>query len=404
MKTKEIEIAKLVPYENNPRKNDAAVAKVAASIKEHGFLVPLVVTKGLVIIAGHTRVKACKLLGIEKVPCVIADELDEGGIKAFRISDNRVAEEADWDLDKLRVELNQLQEDFPDVDLSALGFDHDELEDIMLEPDDLDGDDDPAADEVPEDVETRCKLGDLWQLGDHLLLCGDATMHDDFIKVLGEEKINLTVTDPPYNVSYTGKTKDALTIKNDEMDDESFYKFLYDVYVNLFTHMVDGCPLYVFHADSEGHNFRKAMKEGGFKLAQCLIWVKNSMVLGRQDYHWQHEPILYGWKVGAAHKWYSDRKQVTVLNFDRPTKNKEHPTMKPINILCYLIKNGSKRGDIVWDSFMGSGSTLIAAHKMGRKARGMELDPKYCDVILKRWEDYAGGKAVLLNAKQKANV
>jgi site-specific DNA-methyltransferase (adenine-specific) len=378
------------------------VTKVAASIKEHGFRVPLVVTKDLIIVAGHTRVKACKLLGIEKVPCHIAEDMDDGAIKAFRIADNRVAEEAEWDNDKLRKELNELEEQFPDVDLSSLGFDQDELDDIRLSDDDLDDADDPAADEVPEDVETRCKLGDVWQLGEHLILCGDSTLHDNFVKLLGEDKIDLTITDPPYNVSYTGKTKDALTIKNDEMDDESFYNFLYDVYVNLFVHTKEGSPVYVFHADSEGDNFRRAFKAAGFKLAQCLVWVKNCMVLGRQDYHWQHEPILYGWKEGAAHKWYSDRKQVTVLNFDRPTKNKEHPTMKPIDILCYLIKNGSRKGDIVWDSFMGSGSTLIAAHKTGRKARGMELDPKYCDVILTRWEDYAGEKAVLLNGNQKA--
>ena len=262
MKLKEIAIDKLIPYENNPRKNDEAVAKVAESIKEYGFRVPLVVSKDLIIIAGHTRVKACKLLGIEKVPCHIAEDMDEGDIKAFRITDNRVAEEAEWDNDKLRKELDELEEQFPDVDLSSLGFDQDELDDIRLSDDDLDDADDPAADEVPEEVETRCKLGDIWQLGDHLILCGDSTLHDNFVKVLGEDKIDLTITDPPYNVSYTGKTKDAMTIKNDEMDDESFYNFLYDVYVNLFVHTKEGRPLYVFHADSEGANFRRAFKAG----------------------------------------------------------------------------------------------------------------------------------------------
>jgi DNA modification methylase len=391
MEVIDVPIEKVIPYARNPRKNEAAVAKTAASIKEFGWRQPIVVDKDYVIIAGHTRLLAARQLGYEWVPVHIAYDLNEAQIKAYRIADNRVAQEADWNYELLKLEIEELTD--IDLDLSLLGFDLEELDAIMVNTEAIDALPSEEDNEFPNDVEPVCKKGDLWILGEHRLLCGDATIFDDYEKVLQGERIDLVITDPPCNVDYVGKTKDALKIKNDKMGQDDFYAFLADVYVNLFANMKDGAPIYVFHADSEGHNFRRAMKESGMKLAQCLVWEKNSLVLGRQDYHWQHEPILYGWKEGEAHKWYSDRKQTTILSFDRPARSEEHPTMKPIEILAYLLGNSSKPGDLVWDSFLGSGSTIIACEKMKRRSFGLELDPKYCDVIIKRWENFTGRKA-----------
>ena len=389
MKIEEVVIDQVIPYARNPRKNESAVAKTAASLKEFGWRQPIVVDNEYVIIAGHTRLLAAKQLGMKKVPIHIAKDLTEAKVKAYRIADNRIGAEADWDIDFLKLEIEEL-EDW-DVDVDVLGFDSEELEKLLHE--EVEATPCENDDDVPEMPDPICKKGDIWILGEHRLLCGDARIFNDYEKVLREEKIDMVITDPPYNVDYVGKTKDALKIENDKMSQEEFYAFLSDFYVNLFTFMNDGSSLYVFHADSEGHNFRRAMKEAGFKLSQCLIWEKNSMVMGRQDYHWKHEPILYGWKEGEAHKWYSDRKQTTILLFDRPTKSGEHPTMKPVEILTYLLSNSSKKGDLVWDSFLGSGSTLIACEKMKRRCYGLELDPKYCDVIIKRWEEYTDKKA-----------
>jgi DNA modification methylase len=226
-------------------------------------------------------------------------------------------------------------------------------------------------------------------------MCGDATMMDDFEKLMGEKKADLIVTDPPYNVDYEGKTKDALKIQNDDMDDHTFYEFLYSSFSNMYLFSEDGAGIYVFHADTEGMNFRKALKDCGFKLAQCCIWVKQTMVLGRQDYQWRHEPVLYGWKPTASHKWYSDRKQTTVWNFDRPTKSEDHPTMKPVNLITYPLINSSKKNDIVLDPFGGAGSTLIACEKNRRTCYMLELSPRYCDVIIRRWQELTGKDAVL---------
>lgn len=222
-------------------------------------------------------------------------------------------------------------------------------------------------------------------------MCGSATSEDDINLLLGEQKIDLFLTDPPYNVDYTGKTKDALKIENDKMDDIEFQAFLSDANRRADEHMKEGASFYIFHADSEGYNFRASVKEAGWSLRQCLIWVKQSMVMGRQDYQWQHEPILYGWKSGASHSWYSDRKQTTKLEFDRPSRSEAHPTMKPLNILAYLIGNSSKAGDLVFDSFLGSGSTLMACEQTSRVCYGTELDPKYCDVIRKRYHKFVTG-------------
>ena len=256
-----------------------------------------------------------------------------------------------------------------------------------------------VEDEFNEDDvgEGRCKEGDLWQLGKHRLICADSTDSASISRLMGGDSASLVVTDPPYNVDYTGKTADALKIKNDTMDDSSFYKFLLSAYTNMYNSLDDGGSIYVFHADTEGINFRKAMLDAGFKLSQCLVWVKNSMVMGRQDYHWQHEPILYGWKPTAAHKWYSDRSQTTVWNFSRPTSSQDHPTMKPIDLISYPITNSSKAGDIVLDPFLGSGSTLIACEQLNRICYGAEIDPHYCDVILSRWEQFTNQTAKKLN-------
>ena len=254
-------------------------------------------------------------------------------------------------------------------------------------------------DEAPEPpAEPVTRRGDIYQLGKHKLICGDSTIVDDVQKLMGEDRADMVWTDPPYNVAYEGKTKDALKIQNDEMSTENFYQFLYDAYSNMLMFTKPGGAIYVAHADSEGMNFRKAMVDSGWMIKQCLIWVKQSLVMGRQDYHWKHEPILYGWAPGASHSWYADRKQTTVLEFNRPSRNAEHPTMKPIELIEYCLTNSCAPRGLVLDLFGGSGSTLIACEKSGRRAALVELDPRYCDVIVARWEKYTGKKAQLLTA------
>ena len=375
----------LVPYENNPRNNDEAVDYVAESIKEFGFKVPIIIDKNNVIVAGHTRYKASKKLGINKVPCLVADDLTEEQIKAFRLADNKVAEIATWDFDKLDLELSTLE-----MDMELFGFEsYDDVEVQEAVEDEFDI-------EVPE--EPKAKLGDVYQLGKHRLMCGDSTNIDDVEKLMNGNKANMLLTDPPYNVNYEGGTKDKLKIKNDNMDNDSFKQFLIDAFSNADIVMKPGAVFYIWHADSEGYNFRGACYNVGWKVRQCLVWNKNSMVMGRQDYHWKHEPCLYGWKDGASHLWTSDRKQTTVISFDKPTKNDLHPTMKPIPLFDYQIKNNTYAGDIVLDLFGGSGTTIMACEQNERVAYTMEYDPKYVDVIINRWEEFTGKKAVLLNA------
>jgi len=238
--------------------------------------------------------------------------------------------------------------------------------------------------EIPEDIETDIHVGDIFEIGEHRLMCGDSTDQEMVTTLMNNNLADMVVTDPPYNVDYTGGTKDALKIMNDKKSDTEFYDFLYQAFSNLAKSIKRGGSAYVFHADTEGLNFRKAFMESGFLMKQCLIWEKNSLVMGRQDYQWMHEPILYGWLEGASHSWYSDRKQTTLLKFDRPIRSKEHPTMKPVSIVGYLIKNSSKEDDIILDTFLGSGTTMVASHQLGRKCYGMELDPKYCKVIIDR--------------------
>ena len=378
------------PYEKNPRINDGAVDAVVNSIREFGFRQPIVVDNDGVIIVGHTRWKAAKKMGLEKAPVHVATDLSPEQIKAYRIADNKTDEIADWDYELLPIELSELQE--MDFDLSLLGFDSSELEALLNGKEDdvvTDGMTDPN--EVPATPEEPVsKRGEIYQLGNHRLMCGDSTNPDDVKLLMNDELADILVTDAPYNVAYEGGT--GMTIQNDDMSDDDFRNFLISAFKCAHDIMKPGASFYLFHSDTEGLNFRSACVAAGLKLRQCLVWKKNSLVLGRQDDKWIHEPILYGWKDGAAHNWFSDFSQTTVLEFARPKKSELHPTMKPVEMLIYLMKNSSKKNDLVIDFFGGSGSTLIAAEQTGRKAFLMELDEKYCDVIRKRWAEFVHGE------------
>ncbi len=386
-----IELRKLnevKPYEKNPRINDDAVEAVAKSIKEFGFNQPIVVDTDGVIIVGHTRWKAAKSLGLEQVPVHVAKELSPEQIKAYRIADNKTNELAEWDYELLPIELSELQD--MNFDLSLLGFDTSELEQL-LNGEEVVTEGMTNPDEVPETPEEPVsKRGEIYQLGNHRLMCGDSTESVDVEALVCGGKVDLFLSDPPYNVAYESDA--GMTIQNDDMGNSEFLEFLTSAFKNAVEIMKEGASYYIFHADSEGYNFRGACIASGLKVRQCLVWKKDSFVMGRQSYHWSHEPILYGWKDGAAHNWYSDRKQTTVLEFDRPKKSDLHPTMKPVEILIYLIQNSSKKGNLIADFFGGSGSTLIAAEQTGRKAFLMELDEKYCDVIRKRWAEFVHGE------------
>jgi len=383
-------VESLIPYARNARTHsDEQVAQLAASIKEWGWTTPVLVDEDGQIIAGHGRVMAARKLGIEHVPVMIARGWTEAQRRAYVLADNQLAANAGWDMDLLKVELSDL--DVEGFDLDLIGFDDKTLAGL------LEGQTEGLTDEdaVPEaPVEPVSVLGDVWTLGRHRLMCGDSTSVDHLQQLCDGQLVDMWITDPPYNVAYEGKTKDALTIKNDKMKDELFRQFLRDAYVAANAAMKAGAVFYIWHADLEGYNFRGAAKDAGWTVRQCLIWKKQTMVMGRQDYHWKHEPCLYGWKDGAAHLWATDRKQTTILEFDRPSKNTEHPTMKPVELFEYQILNNTKGSDLVLDSFSGSGTTAIACEKNGRNARLMELDPKYCDVIIKRWQDFTGQEAV----------
>ena len=394
-KIERIAVETLLPYAKNSRTHsDEQVAQIAASIKEFGFNNPILIDKENTIIAGHGRLMAARRVGMADVPCIRLGHLTETQRKAYIIADNRLALNAGWDNELLTIELNDLLEDGFALDI--LGFDADELKNLLDTVKPTEGlTDEDAVPEVPEEPKT--KPGDIYRLGKHQLMCGDSTSIDALEKLCDGQLVDMWLTDPPYNVAYEGKTKDALTIKNDSMEDDQFRQFLRDSYTAADMVMKPGAVFYIWHADSEGYNFRGAAKDAGWTVRQCLIWKKSTMVMGRQDYHWKHEPCLYGWKDGAGHLWAADRKQTTILEFDKPSRNGEHPTMKPVGLFEYQMLNNTKGGDIVLDSFGGSGTTLIAAEKNGRIARIMELDPKYCDVIVKRWEDFTGQKAELVN-------
>ena len=389
MEIKDVKITDLKPYEKNPRMNDNAVPYVANSIKEFGFKVPIIIDKKNVIVAGHTRYKAAQQLGLETVPCIIADDLTPKQIKAFRLADNKTAEKAEWETEFLSDELKELL----DVDMGAFGFE-DVLDDLEEE---LEAQEDDYEMELPEDP--LAKTGQIWQLGKHRLMCGDSTKKTDVLQLVGGCKMDILITDPPYNVSYEGKTKDNLKIQNDNLNSEDFRTFLRDAFKNADDVMREGAAFYIWYASSEAINFESACNDAGWKIRQNLIWEKNTFVLGRQDYQWNHEPCLYGWKDGAAHTWMSDRKQTTILKFNRPIRNDIHPTMKPIPLFDYQIKNSTRSGDKVLDLFGGSGTTIMACEQNGRTAYVMEYDPKYADAIIDRWQTYTGKKAVLLESE-----
>jgi DNA modification methylase len=388
------QIADLIPYARNARTHsDEQVAQIAASIKEFGWTNPILVDGENGIIAGHGRLAAARKLGNTEVPVIELTGLSEAQKRAYILADNKLALNAGWDTDMLIEELKELKE--MDFDLELTGFSDKEISDFLVE--EVEGlTDEDAVPDVPEEPKT--KLGDIYQLGKHRLMCGDSCSLTDMEKLCDGQPVDMWLTDPPYNVAYEGKTKDALKIQNDSMGDDQFRQFLRDAYVTADLVMKAGAVFYIWHADSEGYNFRGAAHDAGWKVRQCLIWKKSTMVMGRQDYHWKHEPCLYGWKEGAGHLWATDRKQTTILEFDKPSRNGEHPTMKPVALFEYQMLNNTKGGDIVLDSFGGSGTTMLAAEKHGRYARLMELDPKYCDVIVKRWEDFTGKKAKLVSA------
>lgn len=386
------DVSELIPYARNARTHsDEQIERIAASIKEFGWTNPILIDGESGIIAGHGRVLAARKLGLEKVPTIELSGLTEAQKRAYIIADNRLALDAGWDEEMLKLEFAELEKE--GFELSKTGFSDEEINEMMADLDrEVEGVEDVDTPEPPKNPKT--KRGEVWILGTHRLMCGDSTSVEDVQELMGGGIADLWLTDPPYNVAYQGKTKDALTIQNDEMDDESFRRFLVSAYSAADSVLKEGAAFYIWHADSEGFNFRGACRDVGWKVRECLIWSKNTFVLGRQDYQWQHEPCLYGWKDGAAHNWYSDRSQTTILEFDRPNRNAEHPTMKPVGLFQYLIGNSTKRGDIVLDSFGGSGTTLIACEQSGRSARIIELDPCYCDVIIERWQNLTGQRAV----------
>lgn len=382
-------------YSANPRRNDAGVDAVAASIREYGWRVPIVVDEANVILAGHTRYKAALKLGLREVPVHVAVGLSPEQSRAFRIADNQVSNLSAWDDDKLISELLALQQAGFDLDLT--GFSSEELVDLI-------GSDQPEHPGDPEEIleapaEPETQPGDIWLLGPHRLLCGDATNAADVARLLEGHQVDLLLTDPPYGVSYVGKTADQLTIDNDNLDDDAYRTFLTAAFGNAITHLRPGAGFYIWHADSRGLVVRQACHEAGMHIRQALVWVKNAMVLGRQDYQWKHEPCLYGWKEGAAHTWFGERDKTTVLEFDRPSRSTDHPTTKPIDLLRHLIANSCPKKGIILDVFGGSGSTLVAAEQEGRRACLLELDPRYCDVICRRYEQLTGKTAERIPAK-----
>jgi chromosome partitioning protein parB / adenine-specific methyltransferase len=388
-----MKISEVKPYPNNPRNNDDGVEAVANSIKEFGWQQPIVVDKDNVIIVGHTRYKVAKKLGMDKVPVVVASNLSDEQVRAYRLADNKTGELTDWDMGLLDDELA----DIADIDMSDFGFDLD------LDDDEVEVQEDDFDDEIPE--EPKSKLGQIYQLGRHRLMCGDSTNPEMVKKLVGGVQCDLLLTDPPYNVDYSskayGKDKSSKTrknnqIANDKMTPDEFYKFLLSVFQNAKDNLKDGASFYIWFSDLTTVEFNNAANEAELLVKETLIWEKNNIVLGRQDYQHNHEPCLYGWVKGGSHSWYSDRKQTTVMHFDKPQRSDLHPTMKPVALFDYQIKNSTKSGDVVLDLFGGSGTTIMACEQDGRNAYVMEYDPKYVDVIIKRWEDFTGKKAELV--------
>lgn len=427
-------VADLVPYSRNARTHsEAQVLQIADSIREFGFTNPVLVSDDNSIIAGHGRVLAAQSLGLETVPCIRLSHLTDAQRRAYILADNKLALNAGWDDELLRLELGELRDE--GFALGLIGFSGSELDALFLDGDNVEASGLTEDDAVPE-ARPRpvSRPGDVWVCGDHRVICGSSVEIDVVEQLMSGQLADCVWTDPPYNVAYE---TEAGSIANDDLPDEEFRRFLEDAFVTAFAVMAPGAPIYVAHADTEGLNFRGAFKDAGFKLSGCLIWVKPALVLGRSDYQWRHEPILYGWKPGAAHQWFGGRAKTTVheaeappfvltadgsveidlggsnvlrisgadlhveevvgstIKVPKPRKNPDHPTMKPVELIVAQLKNSTRRGDVVLDLFGGSGSTLIACEKLGRSARLVELDAVYCDVIVRRWQDWTGRKATL---------
>lgn len=377
-----VDIDKLIPYVNNARTHSKEqINKLRASIREFGFINPVIIDRDYNVIAGHGRIMAAKAENITEVPCVFVDYLNDAQKKAYILADNRMALDADWDEELLKVEIESLQG--ADFDLNLTGFDEAELMDIFGDDNQSRAKDDDFDLTAALEKASFVEKGDVWTVGRHRLMCGDATSSEDVSTLMGNTKANLILTDPPYGVSF--KSSSGLTIHNDSMKNEEFYNFLLASFKCMAEHLENGGSAYVFHADTEGLNFRKAFIDAGFHLAGCCIWVKDSLVLGRSDYQWQHEPVLYGFMQNGKHKWYSDRKQTTIWNFDKPKRNANHPTSKPLDLLSYPIGNSTQENGVVIDTFGGSGSTMMACEQMNRICYMMELDEKYASVILRRY-------------------
>jgi len=383
-------------HKNARKRTNRSSKLIAESLSKFGAARSIVIDENNRILAGNGTIAGAKAAGIKNLKVIETDGNEIIAVKrtglsedekiGLALADNRTSDLSEWDL-------NMLEELSQEHDLEPW-FDNDDLKELLGETEVLPAEGLTDPNDVPEvPKEPITKLGDIWQLGNHKVLCGDSTDQNQLDPLMQNELANLWLTDPPYNVNYEGKTSDKLKIQNDQLNNDEFRQFLASAYVVAHKYLNEGASFYIWHADSEGYNFRGAAHDANLQIRQCLIWVKSSMVMGRQDYHWQHEPCLYGWKKGASHFWNADRKQTTVLKFDRPNRNKEHPTMKPVDLFQYQITNSSKPNDIILDTFGGSGTTLIAAERIQRQARIVELDPKYCDVIVKRWEDFTGKTA-----------
>ena len=382
-----VPLSRLVPYVNNARTHSPEqLTKLRSSLREFGFINPVIIDRDFNVIAGHGRIAAAKEEGITEVPCVFVDYLTEAQKKAYILADNRMALDAGWDEELLRIEIESLQG--ADFDVSLTGFGEDEIADLFAGDGEKDVKDDDFDLSAALEKAAFVERGDIWTVGRHRLMCGDATSVEDVAALMDGKKANLIVTDPPYGVSF--KSGSGLSIQNDSMKGDEFYTFLYNSFSQMAAHLENGGAAYVFHADTEGLNFRKAFVDAGFHLAGVCIWVKNSLVLGRSDYQWQHEPVLYGFLKNGKHPWYSDRKQTTIWNYDKPKRNKNHPTSKPLDLLGYPICNSSQENAVVLDTFGGSGSTMMACEQTNRICCMMELDEKYASVILRRYVEDTG--------------
>ena len=395
-----VDINKLIPYVNNARTHSPEqITKLRSSLREFGFINPVLIDREYNVLAGHGRIAAAKEEGIKEVPCVFVEHLSEAQKKAYILADNRMSLDAGWDDELLKVEVASLQE--MGFDIGMTGFDESELADLFADDDKSSAKDDDFDLTAALEKAAFVQRGDIWTVGRHRLMCGDATSAEDVAALMSGTKANLILTDPPYGVSF--RSSSGLTIQNDSMKNEEFYNFLLSAFQCMVEHLESGGAAYVFHADTEGLNFRRAFVDAGLHLAGCCIWVKDSLVLGRSDYQWQHEPVLYGFLQNGKHKWYSDRKQTTIWNFAKPKRNADHPTSKPLDLLSYPIGNSTQENAVVIDTFGGSGSTLMTCEKMNRICCTMELDEKYASVILRRYVEDTGdadGVYVIRNGKK----